>query len=259
MRNKMKINILLLSIMLTSFGFVMSNDVVPLEPSPIIIESSLVPLGTVSGWIDTDAKVDVIAVPEVAFMVEDLLRQPVLHSSKSEVEEGFEGQAVQADEVPKTDLPEIKKIVIESTFAMIKPDAVAAKNSGKIIDMIEANGFDIVRMQKIQMSEKTAREFYAVHKERSFFEDLIKYITSGPIIIMVLSKENAVADWRKLIGSTDPAKADEGTIRKLFGTNMSHNAVHGSDSVENARLEAATFFCGGAACDENALKTYVTL
>jgi nucleoside-diphosphate kinase len=140
---------------------------------------------------------------------------------------------------------------MEYTFAMIKPDAVAAKNSGKIIDMIEKNGFDIVRMHKVNLTEDAAREFYAVHKDRPFFGEMVEFVCSGPAIIMGLSKENAVADWRKLIGATDPLKAEAGTIRKLFGTSISNNAVHGSDSVENAETELAMFFFDEDDMDED--------
>jgi nucleoside-diphosphate kinase len=131
---------------------------------------------------------------------------------------------------------------IEKTFAIIKPDAVKAQNSGKIIDLIEHNGFDIVRLQKITLDKNQAQQFYAVHKDRPFFNDLITFMTSDPIIIMVLQKDNAVKAWRDLMGATDPSKADEGTIRKLFGTDITHNASHGSDSQENARSEITQFF-----------------
>src|SRR5438105_6067328 len=98
----------------------------------------------------------------------------------------------------------MKEIKMEYTFAMIKPDAVAAKNSGKIIDLIEKNGFDIVRMHKVHLTEDAAREFYAVHKDKPFYNELVEFVCSGPSIIMGLAKENAVADWRKLMGVTDP-------------------------------------------------------
>ena len=133
---------------------------------------------------------------------------------------------------------EIKNI----TFAMIKPDAVAAKNSGKIIDMIEAKGFEIVRLQKVMISAELAEEFYSVHKERPFFGELTTFVTSAPVIIMALYKEGAVDSWRELIGATDPAKAASGTIRNLFGTSIGNNAVHGSDSAETALEELSLFF-----------------
>jgi len=128
------------------------------------------------------------------------------------------------------------------TFAMIKPDAVAHEYSGKIIDMIEHNGFEIVRMQKVIIATELAEEFYAVHKERPFFGELVEFITSGPVIAMVLHKDNAVDAWRDLIGATDPAQATEGTIRHAFGTNIGKNAVHGSDSFDNALMEIELFF-----------------
>ena len=131
---------------------------------------------------------------------------------------------------------------MEKTFAIIKPDAIAAKNSGKIIDMIEQNGFTILRMEKIQLSEEEAKVFYAVHSEKPFFQDVVNFMISGPIIIMALEKENAIVDWRTLMGATNPENADEGTIRKLFGTNIMVNATHGSDSPENAATELGLFF-----------------
>lgn len=128
------------------------------------------------------------------------------------------------------------------TFTMIKPEAVAAGNIGAITKMIEEAGFRIVAMKKTQLSSDRAGAFYAVHKERPFYNDLCKYMSSGPIVAMVVEKENAVADFRKLIGATDPSKADEGTIRKLFAKSIEQNAVHGSDSDENAAIEAGFFF-----------------
>ncbi len=131
---------------------------------------------------------------------------------------------------------------MQYTFAMIKPDAVAAKNSGKIIDMIENHGFEIVRMEKVMLHADMAREFYAVHKERPFFGELVEFVSSGPVIIMALEKENAIADWRNLMGATDPQKAEEGTIRKKFATSIGNNAVHGSDAPETAAQELKLFF-----------------
>jgi nucleoside-diphosphate kinase len=128
------------------------------------------------------------------------------------------------------------------TFAMIKPDAVAAKHCGKIIDIIEHKGFEIMRLQKVVISTELAQVFYDVHKERPFFAELVTFVTSAPVIIMALYKENAVAEWRELIGATDPAKAADGTIRQLFGTNVGNNAVHGSDSAETALEELDLFF-----------------
>lgn len=131
---------------------------------------------------------------------------------------------------------------MERTFAMIKPDAVAAKNSGKIIDMIEAHGFTIVGMKKTHLDEKKAGEFYAVHKERPFFGELVSFVSSGPVILLALEKDNAVKAWRDLMGATDSRKADKGTIRNLFGTDIGKNATHGSDAPETAKVELALFF-----------------
>lgn len=128
------------------------------------------------------------------------------------------------------------------TFSMIKPDAVAAGNSGAILKMIEEAGFRIVAMKMTRLTLEQAGAFYAVHKERPFYQDLCNYMSSGPIIALVLEKDNAVEDFRKLIGATDPAKAEEGTIRKLFAKSIEANAIHGSDSDENAAIESAFFF-----------------
>jgi len=125
---------------------------------------------------------------------------------------------------------------------MIKPDAVGAGNSGAIIKMIEEAGFSIVAIKKVRLSQEAARRFYAVHKERPFYQDLCNYMSSGPIIAMILSKDNAVADLRTLIGATDPSNAAPGTIRQLFATSIEANAIHGSDSDENAIIESGFFF-----------------
>lgn len=130
------------------------------------------------------------------------------------------------------------------TFTMVKPDAVADGNSGAIIKMIEEAGYKIVAMKKTSLSQQRAGEFYAVHAERPFYGELCEYMSSGAIIPMILEKENAVADFRKLIGATDPSKAEEGTIRKLFAKSMGANAIHGSDSDENAAIEGSFFFAG---------------
>ncbi len=131
---------------------------------------------------------------------------------------------------------------IESTFGMIKPDAVANMHSGVIIKLTEQNGFTIDNMQKRTLSKKEAETFYAEHKGKPFFNDLVTYITSGPVIGMQLKKENAITDWRTLIGSTDPAQATVGTLRKMFATSKSNNAVHGSDSAASAQRELRLFF-----------------
>ncbi len=125
---------------------------------------------------------------------------------------------------------------------MIKPDAVEDGNSGSIIKMIEEAGFRIVAVKKTQLTAERAGEFYAVHSERPFYSDLCKYMSSGAIIPMILEKENAVADFRKLIGATNPANAEDGTIRKLFARSLEANAIHGSDSDENAAIEGSFFF-----------------
>lgn len=128
------------------------------------------------------------------------------------------------------------------TFTMIKPDAVADGNTGAILSRIEGAGFRIVAMKKTQLSKADAEKFYAIHRERPFFGELVQYMTSGPIVAAILEKDNAVEDFRKLIGATDPAKAEEGTIRKMFAKSIAANAIHGSDSDENAQIEANFFF-----------------
>ena len=128
------------------------------------------------------------------------------------------------------------------TFTMIKPDGVANGYIGKILDQITSAGYKIVAMKYLHLTEKTAGEFYAVHKDRSFFNELVGFMISGPIVAAVLEKDNAVADYRVLIGATDPTKADVGTIRNLYAKSIDANAVHGSDSDENAAIEAAFFF-----------------
>lgn len=128
------------------------------------------------------------------------------------------------------------------TFTMIKPDAVGAGNSGAIIKMIEDSGFKIIAMKYTRLSRKRAEQFYMVHKERPFYNDLCDYMSSGNIIPMILENNNAVEDFRKLIGATNPQEAAEGTIRNLFAESIDANAVHGSDSDENAGIEGSFFF-----------------
>ena len=128
------------------------------------------------------------------------------------------------------------------TFTMIKPDAVADGNSGAILKMIEEAGFKIIAMKMTRLSEERAGEFYEVHKERPFYIDLKKYMSGGKIIAAILEKDNAVADFRKLIGATNPEQAEEGTIRKKFAKSIEANAVHGSDSDENAQIEGSFYF-----------------
>lgn len=125
---------------------------------------------------------------------------------------------------------------------MIKPDAVKNNSIGAILAQINASGFKIIAMKYTKLTNEKAGEFYAVHKERPFYGELVSFMSSGPIVALVLEKDNAVEDFRTLIGSTDPSKADVGTVRKLYGTNVGENAVHGSDSDENATIEANFFF-----------------
>lgn len=128
------------------------------------------------------------------------------------------------------------------TFTMIKPDAVAANNIGPILAKINEAGFRIVAMKYTRLSTETAGKFYAVHKERPFYGELVDYMSSGSIVAAILEKENAVADFRTLIGATDPTKAAPGTIRALFAKSIAANAIHGSDSDENAAIEGNFFF-----------------
>ena len=128
------------------------------------------------------------------------------------------------------------------TFTMIKPEAVAAGNTGAILNKIEATGFRIVAMKKVHLSKERASEFYAVHSERPFYGELVDYMSELPIIAAILEKDNAVADFRTLIGATNPADAAEGTIRAEFAESLAKNAVHGSDSDENANTEADFHF-----------------
>ncbi len=128
------------------------------------------------------------------------------------------------------------------TLTMVKPDAVSKKYTGKIIDKILSAGFNIKAMKLLHMSKQQAQQFYLVHKDRPFYGELTEFMSSGPIVAAVLEKENAVENFRKLIGATNPAEAEEGTIRKLFAESIQNNAVHGSDSDDNAKIEAAFFF-----------------
>jgi nucleoside-diphosphate kinase len=130
------------------------------------------------------------------------------------------------------------------TFTMIKPDAFRNGHSGAILDRIINEGFKIKALKMVKLSQEKAGEFYAVHKERPFYGELVTFMSSGPIIAAILEKENAVDSFRTLIGATNPAQAAEGTIRKQFATSVGENAVHGSDSNENAAIEGAFFFSG---------------
>ena len=128
------------------------------------------------------------------------------------------------------------------TFTMLKPDAVNNEYIGAILDKIIKDGFKIVAMKYTKLSTETAGKFYEIHKERPFYKDLVNYMSSGTIVAAILEKENAVESFRKLIGATDPAKAEEGTIRKMYAKSIEANAVHGSDSDENAGIEGNFFF-----------------
>ncbi len=132
----------------------------------------------------------------------------------------------------------------DKTFTMIKPDGIANGHAGAILDKIIKAGFRIAAMKYLQLTPERAGQFYSIHRERPFYNDLIKYMSSGPIIAAVLEKDNAVEDYRTLIGATDPAKAAPGTIRNLFAKSIDANAVHGSDSDANADIEANFFFSG---------------
>jgi len=128
------------------------------------------------------------------------------------------------------------------TFTMIKPDAFASGHTGSILKHIEAAGFKIVAMKLTKLSAEKAGEFYAVHKERPFYGELVDFMSSGPIVAAILEKDNAVEDFRKLIGATNPANAEEGTIRKIYAKSVGENAIHGSDSDENAAIEGNFYF-----------------
>jgi nucleoside-diphosphate kinase len=130
------------------------------------------------------------------------------------------------------------------TFTMIKPDAMKNGHAGAILDKIVKGGFRVVALKMTKLSSEKAGEFYAIHKERPFYGELVDFMSSGPIIAAILEKEGAVSTFRKLIGATDPSKAEEGTIRKLYATSVGENAVHGSDSDENAKIEGDFFFSG---------------
>ena len=131
---------------------------------------------------------------------------------------------------------------VERTLSIVKPDAVRARKLGAILDMIEGANLTIVAAKMLQLDSARAEGFYEVHRERPFFKGLVKFMTSGPVLVSVLEGDDAIARYRKLMGATDPAKAEAGTIRKKFATDIEQNAVHGSDSPENARTEVAYFF-----------------
>jgi nucleoside-diphosphate kinase len=133
---------------------------------------------------------------------------------------------------------------LERTLTIIKPDAVEKNGVGDIIEQFEKNGFHILCMKMLEISKHQAEQFYAVHAGKSFFSSLTDFMSSGPVVALALEKENAIADLRKLMGATNPANAEEGTIRKKWATNIEHNAIHGSDAEDTARFELSFFFAG---------------
>jgi nucleoside-diphosphate kinase len=133
---------------------------------------------------------------------------------------------------------------IQRTFAIIKPDAVKKKATGDILKMILDNGFHIIGMKMLHITKAQAEGFYAVHASRPFFESLTKFMSEGPIVVLAMEKDDAIASWRKLMGATNPANAEEGTIRKKFAESIERNAVHGSDADDTARFELSYFFAG---------------
>ena len=135
-------------------------------------------------------------------------------------------------------------MAVERTFSILKPDATERNLTGAINALIEKAGLRIVAQQRIRMTREEAETFYAVHKERPFFGELVEFMTSGPVVVQVLEGDNAVAKYREIMGATNPAQAAEGTIRKQFAKSVGENSVHGSDSVENAKIEIAQFFSG---------------
>jgi nucleoside-diphosphate kinase len=132
----------------------------------------------------------------------------------------------------------------QRTFTILKPDTVARRNCGAIISRLEQEGFEILAAKRVRLTEDQAKAFYAVHKERPFYRALVEFMTSGPVWVMALERDNAVEYLRKVMGATDSTKAEKGTIRAQFGTNIERNAIHGSDSPENAAVEIAFFFPG---------------
>ena len=136
----------------------------------------------------------------------------------------------------------MNKIMIEQTLSIIKPDAVERNLESKIKDFFEKNNLTISKNKKVKISKEEASEFYKVHQTKPFYGDLCNYLSSGPIVVMILEGENAISKNRQLMGSTDPKKAEEGTLRKMYGLSIDKNSVHGSDSVENAKIEINFFF-----------------
>jgi nucleoside-diphosphate kinase len=171
-------------------------------------------------------------------------------SETEEVVVTTETPALVTTPAPASVEKEVPSNTIQTTFAIIKPDAVKNGSTGEIIRIIELNGFSVVKMEKKQLTQKEAEGFYAVHKERPFFKDLVNFMTTGPVVVVALEKRNAVRDWRKLMGATNPERAKVGTLRKMFGSDITHNATHGSDSEKNAAIELAFFFPEFAQEDE---------
>jgi nucleoside-diphosphate kinase len=135
-------------------------------------------------------------------------------------------------------------MTLQRTFSIIKPDAVKKNATGDILSQIEKNGFHILSLKKLEITKHQAEQFYAVHASRPFFGSLTDFMSSGPIVVLALEKENAIADLRKLMGATNPANAEEGTIRKKWASSIEHNAIHGSDAEDTARYELSFFFAG---------------
>jgi len=135
-------------------------------------------------------------------------------------------------------------MTLEKTLCILKPDALEQRKQGAILQVLLDAGFKVLAMQQVHLTRRAAEGFYAVHRERPFFEELVTFMTRGPVVVLALSRENAVQHLRQTIGATDPAKAADGTVRKLFGRNVGENAVHGSDSIENGALECGYFFPG---------------
>ncbi len=133
-------------------------------------------------------------------------------------------------------------MAVERTLSIIKPDAVEKKKVGAILAMLEEAGFSVLALKRVKLSKEVAEGFYAVHKARPFFGELVQFMTRSPVVVAVLERDDAVAKYRAVMGATDPAKADAGTIHKAFGANVGENAVHGSDSLDNAKIEIAYFF-----------------
>ncbi len=133
-------------------------------------------------------------------------------------------------------------MAVERTLMLIKPDAVKKEVEGKIISYVQEKGFKLIALKKLRLTKEQAKQFYIVHKERPFYDELCEFMSSGPIVAMVWEGENAVSEIRKIMGATNPEEAEEGTLRKLYGTNVGENAVHGSDSLESAEIEIPFFF-----------------